>query len=167
MTHHPPHPAGAPRRPLSPSRGEGKKSVSAAQVRPSPLEGEGGVRSTPGEGDFVADRKGMSRARALRRNMTDAERKLWGALRGRRFLAFKFRRQAPIGPYVADFVCLQSKLLVEVDGSQHAESSHDAARDVWFAERGYRTLRFWNPDVLKNLDGVLESIAAALAERSA
>jgi very-short-patch-repair endonuclease len=91
--------------------------------------------------------------------MTDAERKLWRALRARNVGA-KFRRQAPLGPYVVDFVCFESKVIVEVDGGQHADNAKDAIRDRYFSDRGYRVLRFWNNDVLRNLDGVLISIAA-------
>ena len=90
--------------------------------------------------------------------MTDAERKLWRALRSRS-IGPKFRRQAPLGSYVVDFVCFESKLIVEVDGGQHAVSTKDVARDQYFAERGYRVLRFWNNDVLTNLEGVLSAIA--------
>ena len=97
------------------------------------------------------------RAKQLRVNMTDAEKRLWRALRSRS-LALKFRRQVPLGPYVVDFVCFDSKLIVEVDGGQHATSTADARRDQYFADRGYRVLRSWNNDVLSNLEGVLTSI---------
>jgi very-short-patch-repair endonuclease len=90
----------------------------------------------------------------LRTNMTDAEQKLWRALRSRS-VGPKFRRQVPLGPYVVDFVCFDSKLIVEVDGGQHADSVGDAKRDRYFSVQGYRVLRFWNNDVLKNLEGVL------------
>jgi very-short-patch-repair endonuclease len=94
----------------------------------------------------------------LRRNSTDAETKLWLSLRGRRLSGHKFLRQIAIGPYVLDFICREYRLIVEVDGSQHAERASDRIRDEYFAERGYRTLRFWNSDVLTNLEGVLISI---------
>jgi very-short-patch-repair endonuclease len=92
--------------------------------------------------------------------MTDAERKLWRALRSRSIGA-KFRRQVPLGPYIVDFVCFETKIIVEVDGSQHLENANDARRDRYFLERGFRVLRFWNNDVLLNLPGVLETIFAA------
>jgi very-short-patch-repair endonuclease len=92
--------------------------------------------------------------------MTDAERKLWRALRSRSTGA-KFRRQVPLGPYIVDFVCFETKVIVEVDGSQHFENDNDARRDRYFLERGFRVLRFWNNDVLLNLTGVLETIFAA------
>jgi len=102
-----------------------------------------------------------SRARDMRRTLTDAERKLWYALRDRRMQALKFRRQAPVGPYITDFLCVQHRLVVEVDGSQHAQSSRDATRDAWLQREGYRGLRFWNHEVLTTRENVLATIAAA------
>jgi very-short-patch-repair endonuclease len=102
------------------------------------------------------------RARELRKRMTGAERKLWFALRDRRFARFKFRRQAPIGRFVADFICFERRLVIEVDGGQHADSMSDLRRDRWFAANGYRVLRFWNNEVLKNLDGVMTLLADTL-----
>ena len=96
--------------------------------------------------------------------MTDAERKLWLYLRQRQLDGFHFRKQCPIGPYIADFACLRAKLIIEVDGSQHADSVHDTARDAWLAARGYRVLRFWNNDVLQNMDGVFLTITEALGQ---
>jgi very-short-patch-repair endonuclease len=103
------------------------------------------------------------RARRLRRDSTDAELKLWYRMRSRSILGFKFVRQEPIGPYVADFACRERRLIVEVDGGQHAESERDLVRDQWFADHRYRVLRFWNTDVLANIDGVLETIAMVLS----
>ncbi|WP_423879015.1 endonuclease domain-containing protein [Bradyrhizobium sp.] len=94
--------------------------------------------------------------------MTDAERKLWLALKDRRFQSFKFRRQVPIGPYVADFLSFESRLVVEVDGGQHAGSARDVERDRWLAENNFRVVRFWNNDVLSNLEGVLTALATEL-----
>jgi BirA family biotin operon repressor/biotin-[acetyl-CoA-carboxylase] ligase len=102
-------------------------------------------------------------ARRLRREMTDAERKLWSVLRVRRFRGTAFRRQAPLGPYIADFVCHRLKLVIEVDGGQHSGSEHDACRDQWLAREGYRVLRFWNNEVLGNLEGVLDRIGREIA----
>jgi very-short-patch-repair endonuclease len=98
--------------------------------------------------------------------MTDAERKLWFALRDRRFAAFKFRRQVPMGPFVADFVCYDARVVIEVDGGQHAESLSDKRRDRWFMAKGFLVLRFWNNDVLSNLEGVLTSALDALHNRA-
>jgi|SRR3982074_2600040 very-short-patch-repair endonuclease len=106
------------------------------------------------------------RARRLRRDSTDAERKLWYRLRSRSILGFKFVRQEPIGPYVVDFVCRERRLILEVDGGQHAGNKRDLVRDQWLAGQRYRVLRFWNNDVLGNVDGVLETIAVALNEEA-
>jgi len=101
------------------------------------------------------------RARELRSAMTDAERALWQALRRRR-LGARFRRQVPLGPYIVDFACLEQKLAVEVDGGQHAESEYDAGRDAWLRAHGFRVLRFWNNEVLANLEGVATVIYEAV-----
>jgi very-short-patch-repair endonuclease len=103
-----------------------------------------------------------ARARLLRKRMTDAERRLWSKLRMRQVEGFRFRRQAPIGPYVVDFICLELKLIVEVDGGQHAMPQADAKRTTWLESEGYRVVRFWNNDVLKNTEAVLQSLYEAL-----
>ena len=104
-----------------------------------------------------------SRAKELRRLSTDAERRLWSALRVRRLEDFKFRRQAPIDSYIVDFVCFDARLIVEVDGAQHRDSKlYDEMRTNRFEFSGFRVLRFWNNDVLTNLDGVLETIRSHL-----
>jgi very-short-patch-repair endonuclease len=104
----------------------------------------------------------VSRARTLRRNSTDAERKLWRALR-ETFPSAKFRRQVPHGPYFVDFLSHSAKLVVEVDGSQHSDQvGYDAARTRYLAREGYWLMRVWNNEVLENLDGVLEAIAENL-----
>jgi very-short-patch-repair endonuclease len=102
-------------------------------------------------------------ARRLRVEMTDAERVLWRALRAHRLRGIGFRRQAPLGPYIADFVCHALKLVIEVDGGQHSGSARDARRDDWMAREGYKVLRFWNNDVLGNLEGVLDRIGREIA----
>ena len=110
-------------------------------------------------------REGQKRdtARALRRNSTDVEHMMWRLLRDRRLMGIKFRRQVPIGPFVADFASIEHRLVVELDGGQHAERLSDARRDDFLAAEGWRVLRFWNNDVMSNRDGVLESILQALA----
>jgi very-short-patch-repair endonuclease len=100
-----------------------------------------------------------SRAKQLRQQPTDAEAKLWSRLRYKQLDGFRFRRQAPIGPYIVDFFCPTAKLIVEVDGGQHADKrDYDERRTEWLEERGYRVLRFWNNDVLENIEGVLAEI---------
>jgi very-short-patch-repair endonuclease len=105
----------------------------------------------------------MTRPQELRRNSTNAERKLWSILRNRALQSFKFRRQQPLGPFIVDFVCLERRLILEVDGGQHAEeASRDAQRTKWLEEQNFRVLRFWNNDVLGNPEGVAQQIAEAL-----
>jgi very-short-patch-repair endonuclease len=89
----------------------------------------------------------LPRAKNLRQAMTDAEQRLWYRLRAHRFSGYKFKRQVPIEPYVVDFACLNAKLIIEVDGGQHAESKRDEARDAYLQRKGFRILRFWNHDV--------------------
>jgi len=112
------------------------------------------------------DRKITTKTRGLRRNATDAEMKLWFAVRDRRLVGFKFVRQKSIGPYVVDFLCRDHNLIVEVDGGQHVESESDKVRDAYLASEGYRISRFWNSDVLGNIDGVLQTILASLNSSS-
>jgi very-short-patch-repair endonuclease len=106
----------------------------------------------------------VSRARRLRAQTTDVERLLWSKLRGRQLLGVKFIRQFPVGGYIADFACREHRLIVELDGSQHADNAYDAARTAELKALGYRVLRFWNRDVLDELDGVIRAIEAALTE---
>jgi very-short-patch-repair endonuclease len=105
------------------------------------------------------------RARQLRRDQTDAEKKLWGRLRATRFGQFHFRRQFPIGNFIADFACPKSKLVIELDGGQHLDQ---VARDDWrtrlIEQRGFRVLRFWDSEVLTNIDGVMDRIMEAFSE---
>lgn len=106
-----------------------------------------------------------SRARSLRRGDNIAEGRLWNELKDRRLNGFKFVRQFPIGPYFADFLCRQKRLVVEIDGSQHQGSDYDRRRDEFMQQEGFSVLRFWNEDVLTQLDQVLETIVAALDGR--
>jgi very-short-patch-repair endonuclease len=103
-----------------------------------------------------------TQAKALRSNMTDAERRLWYFLRAHRFKDTKFKRQATIGKFIVDFVCFEKHLVIEVDGGQHADSETDRLRTRWLEDQGFRVLRFWNNEVLKNTSGVLDSIMAAI-----
>jgi very-short-patch-repair endonuclease len=109
------------------------------------------------------DQKITGIARRLRVNQTDAETVLWNRIRSRQIDGHKFVRQTPIGNYICDFVCRERLLIIEVDGGQHNESAADAIRDRRLNEEGYKVLRFWNNDVLGNIDGVLEMIQAALS----
>ncbi len=102
------------------------------------------------------------RTRALRRNATRVELLLWNKIRSRQLGGFKFVRQEAIGRYVVDFVCRECRLIIEVDGGQHADNARDQIRDRWLREHNYRIMRFWNHDVLGNTNGVLETILAAL-----
>jgi very-short-patch-repair endonuclease len=135
---------------------------------PSPLEGEGGERSEPGEGSMkdphhqrvTATIRGH--ARRMRHDSTGAEAKMWHVLRNRRLVGFKFRRQVPFRNYILDFVCFQPKIVIEIDGSQHASSETDNVRDALLREEGFRVVRYWNNDVLQRSDSVLEDIFAHL-----
>ena len=105
-------------------------------------------------------------ARRLRKNPTEAEKRLWDALRRRRIDSHRFRRQVPLGIYVVDFLCLEHRLVVEVDGGQHAvEMEREEARTRWLEDEGFRVIRFWNNEVLENTEGVAETIRTALRSR--
>jgi very-short-patch-repair endonuclease len=111
-------------------------------------------------------RKKVSIARRLRRDSTDAERALWRRLRGRRLEGYKFRRQVPFDPYIADFVCDDAKLVIEVDGGQHDwDREKDEIRTRYIEAFGFRVIRYWNNDVLSNMDGVLQQILIELKQR--
>jgi very-short-patch-repair endonuclease len=105
-------------------------------------------------------------AKALRANSTDAERKLWTILRGNRLGGLKFKRQVPLDGYILDFVCFEHKLIVEADGSQHVDSIRDGIRDAHFAAKGFRTLRFWNGNVLEDVGGMARLILEAVGQES-
>jgi len=101
-------------------------------------------------------------AKRMRREPTDAERKLWSILRAKRLVGWKFKRQQQIDHYIVDFVCFSARLIVEADGSQHAENLTDEARTAYLEGQGFNVLRFWNTDILTNSDGVATAILAAL-----
>lgn len=106
---------------------------------------------------------GRNRARSLRKSFTDAELKLWQLLKNRNLKNFKFRRQHPVGPYIADFACLERKLIIELDGGQHADNvAHDSRRTAYLESIGYRVIRFWNNDVLTKTESVMQAIHDAL-----
>jgi very-short-patch-repair endonuclease len=143
----------------SPARGDGL--IGVAPINSSPLAGEEGARAEGvgrrgGRGDY------LPLAKRMRRQPTDAERKLWSIVRGKRLGNWKFKRQEQIGDYIADFVCFSARLIVEADGSQHADNAGDLDRDAYFNTQGFRVLRFWNNDILTNPDGVATALLAAL-----
>jgi very-short-patch-repair endonuclease len=112
-----------------------------------------------------APHKLIRHARRLRVDATDAERKLWHLLRRRELAGWKFRRQRPVDRYIADFACVEAKLIVELDGGQHADNAADQLRTRRLETLGWRVMRFWNPDVLTNSEGVLTMILDALEQR--
>jgi very-short-patch-repair endonuclease len=125
---------------------------------PSPLAGEG-----RGEGVNVA--ASIKIARSLRRRMTDAEQALWQKLRNRRLEGHRFKRQVPLGSYIVDFICFEARLIVELDGGQHAENSADEVRTDWLQSQGFVVVRYWNNEALANIDGVLSDLLTKLSSR--
>ncbi|MGX5842629.1 endonuclease domain-containing protein [Mesorhizobium sp. ArgA1] len=110
--------------------------------------------------DLVPSRQ-RKNAKSMRRVMTDAELKLWNELRAHRLMGMSFRRQVPIGPYIVDFACSAHHLIVEVDGSQHADTGHaerDETRSAYLRASGWTVLRFWNDDVIRDIDNVCQHI---------
>ena len=108
--------------------------------------------------------KPISKARQLRKNSTDAERQLWSHLRNRRLNGYKFRRQYPVKNFITDFACIEKRLIVELDGGQHCERKKDDERTRSLEMEGYKVLRFWNGQVLKNMESVLHAVLVALEE---
>ncbi len=142
--------------------GEAEPGVTNEHHSPLSLQGRGTGAQRQGEGPL---RRGktpdllLQRARAMRREPTEAEAKLWSGLRAGRLNGAKFRRQVAIGNYIADFVCPAAKLIIELDGSQHVDQQgYDARRTRFLVEQGYRVIRFWNHDVLRSWSDVLEAI---------
>ena len=125
-----------------------------------------GGRELEGGGISMREsRRQIALARKLRRSQTDAEKGLWARLKNKQLKGVKFRRQQPLGSYIVDFVSFERKIIVEVDGGQHNEREareRDKERAAWFEERGYQVLRFWNDEVLVNMEGVLERIGEVL-----
>ena len=117
-----------------------------------------------GEAVRGPDRKMIRIARRLRVDQTDAETVLWNRIRNRQIDGHKFVRQQPISGFICDFVCRERLLIIEVDGGQHNESAADAVRDRHLIDEGFKVLRFWNNDVLGNLEGVLTTIQSELAK---
>jgi very-short-patch-repair endonuclease len=124
--------------------------------------GEGSVPQTPHHRPTAKRIRNF--AKKMRREPTDAEAAMWRLLRDRRFALFKFRRQVPFQDFVLDFVCFEKRIIIEIDGSQHASSERDTARETILMAEGFRIARYWNNDVLQRPSAVLEDILAKLAE---
>ena len=141
---------------------------------PSPLVGEGGAERSSATGEGFAPQTPHHRptakrirnfAKKMRREPTEAEAAMWRLFRDRRLALFKFRRQVPFQNFIIDFVCFEKRMIIEIDGSQHASSDRDAARDTVLMAEGFQIARYWNNDVLQRPSAVLEDIFAKLAER--
>jgi very-short-patch-repair endonuclease len=141
---------------------------------PSPLVGEGGAERSSATGEGFAPQTPSHRpvakrirhfAKNMRREPTDAESAMWRLLRDRRLSQYKFRRQVPFQKFILDFVCFEKRVVIEIDGGQHASSNRDAARESILKAEGFRIERYWNNDVLQQPSAVLEDIFVKLAER--
>lgn len=146
----------------SPSRGEvaaqQRVGVSDSLIPPTPE-----FIASPSGGFKPFTKQTLQFARSLRKGQTDAEQALWQELRNAQ-LGVKFRRQQPIGKYIVDFVSMDLHLIIEVDGGQHNESAHDKQRDTFLRDEGYQVLRFWNNEVLENIDGVCVRITEVISQ---
>jgi very-short-patch-repair endonuclease len=154
---------------MAPHRSTANNGAGLTSPCKGEVDGEAGGRGSAFSPRFSRTQAITTRARKLRRNLTDVERKLWHALRRDQLLGLSFRRQHPIGPYVLDFYCPAIQLAAELDGGQHAFTSNqinDERRSRWLAEKGIKVIRFWNNDVTQNLDGVLSAIARVAQEIS-
>ena len=107
----------------------------------------------------------LEQAKKLRKNATETETLFWFEVKDRRLGGYKFRRQCPIGRYIVDFLCLEKKLIVEIDGGQHNEREKDKIRDEYLSGLGFKVLRFWNNELLENMEGVLSTLTLALSQR--
>lgn len=116
--------------------------------------------------DRVRHRQSTIRARDLRQSQTEAEKIIRHHLKAKRFFGHKFKRQHPIGHYFPDFVCLERKLVIEIDGGQHSENKKDVVRTKFLENEGYTVIRFWNNDVLGNIDGLLSSLSLTLSRKA-
>ena len=116
---------------------------------------------------YDVSKKNRTNAKSMRRQMTDAELKLWNELRAHRLMKLSFRRQMPIGNYIVDFACAKHKLIIEVDGSGHGEEAslqHDIKRTIFLETNGWTVIRFWNDEILQNIDAVCSNIISSLQE---
>jgi len=171
MTVAPGAPSSDPSGHLLPAGEKGRADDASAS--PFSPRGEGARRADEGapgttiiKRDIRKHRPGKTtQARNLRHNETEEEYHLWSDLRSRRLNGYKFARQVPLGPYIVDFLCREHRLIVEVDGFQHADSAYDSKRTEWLNAQGYAVLRFWNQDISRERRSVLETILAALSRR--
>jgi very-short-patch-repair endonuclease len=132
-----------------------------AEKPPLPPAGEGW-----GEGESWKKRHASSlKAKNLRQNQTDAEKKFWYEVKAKRFQDLKFKRQYLVGPYYADFACPEEKIIVEIDGGQHNENVKDELRTKYLEKEGFQVIRFWNDEVLSNMEGVLLTLSLALSRK--
>lgn len=141
--------------------------TNSAACAPSPSgrgQGEGTVHKTKLNGGFHVP-GATKQARGLRAKQTDAEKKFWREVKAKRFEGYKFRRQYPIGKYIADFVCVEAGVIVEIDGGQHCENAKDDMRTAFLNGLGYHVIRFWNNDILNNLQGSLQALSLTLSPR--
>jgi very-short-patch-repair endonuclease len=153
----------APRPPDTPSPGAQDGHAPARALAWEQAPGTTSCPRPPPRGRARVGGTTVQRARSLRKEMTEAERALWARLRRRGVLGLKFRCQQPLGRYIVDFVCLERRLIIEVDGGQHLDQEgYDRERSRWLEGQGYRLLRFWNSEVLSSTDAVVEAIATAL-----
>ena len=130
------------------------KETKSCELLPSPACGRG----VGGEGDLL-----LERAKSLRTHQTDAEERLWYYLRAHRFMGLKFKRQKPIGNYIVDFICFEPPVIIEADGGQHVDNTaYDRRRDRYLQSQGFSVLRFWNNEILRETNAVLESIRQAV-----
>lgn len=107
----------------------------------------------------------LRRARNLRKNLTKTEQKLWQALRKKQLAGLRFRKQVPIGSYIADFICYEKRLIIELDGGQHSENrAYDEKRTIWLEDQGFRVIRFWNNDVMNDINAVASVILDLCSE---
>jgi len=148
---------------MATQRGADLHPAATSSRSPSPALRErvaSAVRRETGEG--LMDERRITRARKMRRDATNAERRLWSALRDRRLDGYRIRRQYPIGPFIADFACTREQVIVEADGGQHSDGKTDNRRTAWLASQGWRVLRFWNNEILGNPEGVIDAILREL-----
>ena len=131
---------------------------------PSPLAGEGGAGAAGvgGRGAKSRHQLLLNRAKWMRSNPTEAERRIWSILRAKRFAGYKFKRQEVIEPYIVDYVCFATRTVVEADGSQHADSQYDLERDASLGGQGFSVIRFWNNEILAHTEVVANAIWHAL-----